>query len=584
MNLSKTQTNELLFVGFNQDYGCFACGTDTSDATTNTADSTAQHSTAQHGCHPAGAMPLVSPSAVLCAPAMLCVCVSACLCLCVLWGAVAFAYTIGQQPTPGSLPQCARPLSVHRSPACVPAGALSRSNHRADAASSRPLFPLSPPAVLCRSDPFKETFQRDFHKGGIGCVEMLFRCNILALVGGGKNPRYPLNKVMIWDDHQNRCIGELSFRSEVRAVKLRRDRVVVVLEYKIYVYNFADLKLVDHIETTQNTKGRPQHTRHPSTTQRSTAQHTTRACYMAADHTSLTVKQRDELTVPLAMPCCVVLRGAGGLWSGLCALCPLSSNTVLVCPGLQKGHVRCELYDQKKTTLIEAHESSLACFALNFDGSRLATASETGTLIRIFDTTTGQPLQEVRRGADKAEIYSIAFNQTSQWLACSSDRGTIHIFALKGATVGGGAASQQALAATETKDDGGSAVNGNGNGSVGVAGSVGGAGSLASSVPSSPSSVSVGGVSAGGKKHNPTSSLSFLKSVLPKYFSSEWSFAQFRVPDVRTIVAFGNEKNSIVIASADGTFYKALFDPDKPGQEAMQDQVHTFTKHSAQQH
>ncbi|KAK5774368.1 hypothetical protein PVK06_042223 [Gossypium arboreum] len=292
-------------------------------------------------------------------------------------------------------------------------------------------------------DPFREIFRRDFDRGGgIGVVEMLFRCNILALVGGGPDPQYPPNKVMIWDDHQSRCISELSFRSEVRSVRLRRDRIIVVLEQKIFVYNFVDLKLLHQIETIANPKG-----------------------------------------------LCAVSQGAGSL--------------VLVCPGLQKGQVRVEHYASKRTKFIMAHDSRIACFALSQDGQLLATASTKGTLVRIYNTIDGSLLQEVRRGADRAEIYSLAFSSNAQWLAVSSDKGTVHVFSLK--------------------------IN---------------AGSPSTTQSRSTSEPVV----------SPHSSLSFIKGVLPKYFSSEWSVAQFRlVEGSQYLVAFGHQKNTVVILGIDGS-------------------------------
>lgn len=314
-------------------------------------------------------------------------------------------------------------------------------------------------------DPFNETFNRMFNSGGIGVVEMLFRCNILALVGGGVSPKFHPNKVMMWDDHQGRCIGELSFRSQVRAVRLRRDRIVVALEHKVLVYNFADLKLLHQIETLANTKG-------------------------------------------------------------LMALSSSNHSTVLACPGLHTGQVRIELYDRRQTRFINAHNNALSCLAMSLDGKRLATASEKGTLIRVWNTADGELLQELRRGADPATIFSLALSRQCEWLAVSSDKGTVHVFAL---------ADQ-----VTTKTDGDQGRN------VTV---------LAAEKAPQPRS-------------NPTSLFSAVKGLvpIPKYFASEWSFAQFRLPeDTKCIVGFGSPANSLLVVGLNGSFYRATFDPERGG-------------------
>ncbi len=67
-------------------------------------------------------------------------------------------------------------------------------------------------------------------------------------------------------------------------------------------------------------------------------------------------------------------------------------------------------------------------------------------------------------------------------------------------------------------------------------------------------------------------SLSFMKDLLPKYFSSEWSFAYCYVPsDVKFICTFGQEKNSIVVVAYDGNYYKYLFDPVRGGEATRQE-------------
>lgn len=92
---------------------------------------------------------------------------------------------------------------------------------------------------------------------------------------------------------------------------------------------------------------------------------------------------------------------------GLIAQCPDPETNILAIPGLVRGWVRVELFHISKATIIKAHDTELAQIALSANGSKLATASEKGTLVRLWDCYTGDPLREFRRGIDRADIYCL---------------------------------------------------------------------------------------------------------------------------------------------------------------------------------
>jgi hypothetical protein len=58
--------------------------------------------------------------------------------------------------------------------------------------------------------------------------------------------------------------------------------------------------------------------------------------------------------------------------------------------------------------------------------------------------------------------------------------------------------------------------------------------------------------------------LSFMKKILPKYFDSEWSYAQFRVPDSKALCAFSEDGSTLIAVTTDGSYYLAEI-PKKKG-------------------
>ena len=290
---------------------------------------------------------------------------------------------------------------------------------------------------------------------------MYLTTNILALVGGGKNPKFSINKIIIWDDQKNRnnIIGELRFNSPVLNVKMKQDRLIGICQSKIYIFNINTLETLDMFDTYDNI-------------------------------------------------------------NGIVGFSPGELICVLAFPYESRGKVRIVNFNSlAQPPIITAHESKIACLCVNRNGTLLATSSDKGTLVRIFDVKDGKLLIELRRGAKNAEINCIIFDEYNKLVACASGTGTVHIFSIVEAMKNNYNENYYS-----DQNDGDETKN----------------------------------------QKSFLSGFNFLHKLSSSYFGSEWSFAKLRLQEHKSIISFLHN-NTICALTSDGKYCLASFDPKKSG-------------------
>ncbi|PBK72590.1 hypothetical protein ARMSODRAFT_689773 [Armillaria solidipes] len=294
------------------------------------------------------------------------------------------------------------------------------------------IFTAATPAgfAVYRTWPLTLLRKRELTGGTLAAVLPLHTSSLLFLLGGGRSPLYPPNKVVLWDDAIGCEVAELEFRERVRGLACRRGWLSVALRRRVVVFEVGErVTRYGEWDTCDNPKGLV-------------------ALATAAYSTLLAIPGRQMGHVQLVhLPPCVPPKPKG----------PPSDVPQKPPPPPMKHPV----------SIIAAHTSALTTLTLPPSGRLLATTSSRGTLVRIWDSLTGKLVRELRRGTDKADIFGVAFRPDEEELCVWSDKGTVHVFTL-----------------------------------------------VLSSVS------------------NRQSSFSPLTNYLPlpKYFESEWSYAQYRIP------------------------------------------------------
>jgi WD40 repeat protein len=287
--------------------------------------------------------------------------------------------------------------------------------------------------------PFKSVLSRDI-QGGVYRVKMLHKTNIILFVGRVEKGPYPNNKLIVWDDVAQEVVSEISYPDKVISFHATRKYIYVQTEKKLYIYQLNTLLLVKQIDTVQ---------------------------------------------------------------SPVFSVAECETHNTVVYPSSQLGHIDILNVDTGDISTIYAHYGTIEVICVSHDGKYIATASDKGTIVRMYSVDTRDILHEFRRGIEYVRITQLLFHPSGRILLASSDRGSIHLYN------------------TEIDD------------------------TARNDIPPNRVYERYG--------------MNVFKYALPKYFSSKWGFTSYQIPNVVTTSLFHPTEPILYSFGRDGQFYECHY-------------------------
>ncbi|GCF01240.1 autophagy- protein 21 [Zygosaccharomyces mellis] len=260
------------------------------------------------------------------------------------------------------------------------------------------------------------SYRSDAHSDSNFVIEMLFSTSLVAIADKSQGVA-SAKRLKIVNTKRKSTICEISFPHQIVDVVMNRKRMCILLDSdQIFIYDISCMKLLETIDLWED------HFK------KNTA---------AVEPASLRsrVRRNNGLSDKMKKP---KLALSGDDRSILCFTSYSSRRNNPDSFLLHDVVVYDALNISPINYLNTVHKGDIASISVSHDGKLVATASEKGTIVRVFNTgadidyEAGNLLAyEFRRGSRPCNLYQLVFDRNATMLGCVGDTNTIHIFDLK---------------------------------------------------------------------------------------------------------------------------------------------------------